>query len=308
LKSAFVTAAIFVLCLCRLNSQTVTDMDGNVYQTVTIGTQVWMAENLKTTRFRDGSNIPQVIDSSAWNGARLPGYCWYLNTSLYKDIFGALYNWFAVHSGKLAPTGWHVATDAEWTTLTEFLGGSPSAGGKLKAVGTIEVGTSYWFTPNTNATNTTGFSALGGGARELDGQFNYMFSYGFWWTANAGNDGFAYYRQLSYNYPGIDRGSLNVQDGLSVRCVKDTDQGMEGNGKGKMIRIFTIPAPVMLIVESDEQGPLEVEVFDITGNTLIRKTVTEKKNEIDIGALANGLYIVHVSGRDWQLQRKLIKN
>jgi uncharacterized protein (TIGR02145 family) len=210
--------------------------------------------------------------------------------------------------GKLAPEGWHVATDAEWTTLTEFLGGAASAGGKLKSVGTIEVGTSYWYTPNTNATNTSGFSALGGGAREFDGQFNYMFSYGYWWTATAGNPGYALSRRLSYNYPGIDRGPWNIQNGLSVRCVKDPGPGTEENRPGKMIKIHSGQSDDMLIIESEMSQLLEVAVYDITGNRLIAKTITGTRSEIDMAALSRGMYIIHLSGPDWQLQRKLIKN
>jgi hypothetical protein len=113
------------------NPTVVTDIDGNIYSTVTIGTQTWMKQDLKTTRYNDGAAIPLVTDNTAWAALTTPGYCLYNNTNNADSIrtFGALYNWYAVNTGKLAPTGWHVATDAEWTTLTTYLGGTTVAGG-----------------------------------------------------------------------------------------------------------------------------------------------------------------------------------
>jgi len=123
----------------------VTDIDGNVYDTVKIGTQIWIIENLKTTKYNDGTSIPMVTDSAAWINLTTPGYCWHKNTSAsYKNTYGALYNWYAVNTGKLAPKGWHVPSDAEWTTLITYLGGDSIAGGKMK-----ETGMSHWFSPNT---------------------------------------------------------------------------------------------------------------------------------------------------------------
>jgi uncharacterized protein (TIGR02145 family) len=142
-----------------VETNTVTDIDGNIYHTVTIGTQVWMVENLKTTKYRNGDPIPNVT-GNAWAALTTGAYCWYNNdAATYKATYGALYNWYAVaDSRNIAPTGWHVPTDAEWTTLTTFLGGESVAGGKLK-----ETGTNHWTSPNTGATNETGFTALPGG-------------------------------------------------------------------------------------------------------------------------------------------------
>ncbi|MCB9001260.1 MAG: fibrobacter succinogenes major paralogous domain-containing protein [Bacteroidales bacterium] len=157
---------------------TVTDIDGNTYITVTIGNQVWMAENLKTTHYNDGTAIPNVTDGNEWAALTTGAYCWYSNATAYKDTYGALYNWYAVNTGKLAPTGWHVATDAEWTTLTTYLGGESVAGGKLK-----ETDTTHWASPNTGATNETGFTALPGGYRGRGGAFGGIGGYGYWWSA-----------------------------------------------------------------------------------------------------------------------------
>ena len=143
------------------NAATVTDIDGNVYHTVTIGTQTWMVENLKTTRYRNGEAIPNITDNASWAALITCAYCDYNNIPSNSITYGKLYNWYAVNDSRnIAPMGWHVSTDAEWTTLTTFLGGTSIAGGKLKENGTI-----HWNSPNVGATNETGFSALPGGYR-----------------------------------------------------------------------------------------------------------------------------------------------
>jgi uncharacterized protein (TIGR02145 family) len=195
---------------------TVTDIDGYLYHTVTIGTQVWMVENLKTTKYRDGTSIPKVTENNAWGNLTTGAYCDYNNTPSNSATYGKLYNWYAVNTGKLCPTGWHVATDAEWTTLTTFLGGESIAGDKLK-----ETGITHWNSPNTGATNETGFTALPGGYRLYDGPFYSIGYYGYWWSATEDNATHAWSRNMSYNSSDVDRNANNKELGFSVRCVRD---------------------------------------------------------------------------------------
>jgi len=195
---------------------TVTDIDGNVYHTVTIGTQVWMVENLKTTKYHDGTSIPNVTDNNAWSNLTTGAYCDYNNTPSNSATYGKLYNWYAVNTGKLCPTGWHVATDAEWTTLTNSLGGGSIAGGKLK-----ETGITHWNSPNTGATNKTGFTALPGGGRDSDGTFFNVGDGGYWWSATEGDAASAWYRLMTYNGSTVYRGGSHKELGFSVRCVRD---------------------------------------------------------------------------------------
>jgi len=156
-----------------------TDFDGNTYNTVTIGDQTWMQENLRVTKLNDGTRIPCVTDEDTWLYTNEPGYGWYDNdASTYGELYGAFYNWYTVNTGKLCPVGWHVPTDAEWTTLTDFLGGEEIAGGKLK-----EAGTEHWGVPNTDATNESGFTALPGGYRSNGGQYYSIEWSGRWWDA-----------------------------------------------------------------------------------------------------------------------------
>ena len=197
---------------------TVTDSDGNAYNTVKIGDQVWMAENLKTTKYNDGMTaIPLVTDNTAWSNLSTPGYCWYDNDeATYGDTYGALYNWYTVYTGNLCPTGWHVPSDADWTTLTTYLGGVSVAGGKLK-----ETGTSHWNSPNTGATNESGFTALPGGDRYLDGLFYDVGDIGSWWSSTEYAPPHAFFRYLGYDDANVGGNYTNKKYGFSVRCVRD---------------------------------------------------------------------------------------
>jgi len=199
---------------------TMTDQDGNVYKTITIGTQTWMAENLRTTKYRDGTAIPNVTDNTAWFALTTGAYCTYNNTTKLDSIatFGRLYNWYAVNTKNLSPKGWHVPTKAEWSTLRSFVDGDY----KL-----IESGTTHW-QYNSASTNETGFTALPGGNRlgisaSMSGQFLGL-GYGgnFWTSSLAGTDGFSSSGySTSFTYYSISEWATDLVEGFSVRCVKD---------------------------------------------------------------------------------------
>jgi uncharacterized protein (TIGR02145 family) len=207
----------------RVESEKFMSIDS--YKTVTIGNQVWMAENLKTTRLNDGTPIPLVKGNTEWEQLSTPAYCWYENDrGTYKETYGALYNWFAVNTGKLCPSGWHVPSDTEWTKLTVFLGDidypeKPVAGIKLK-----EAGNTHWaFNDSINATNEYGFTALPGGYRTIYGVFWGFSSEGSWWssTEDGYNSAFAKNREMQYDYSNVTDIQQYKQFGMSVRCVKD---------------------------------------------------------------------------------------
>jgi uncharacterized protein (TIGR02145 family) len=196
---------------------TITDIDLNHYRIVQIGKQVWMAENLKTIKLNDGTSIPLVTDGAVWFNLTTPGYCWYNNDeATYKNTYGTLYNWYTVNTGKLAPTGWHVPTDAEWTALTDYLGGVNVAGGKLKETGTV-----HWIDPNTGATNETGFTALPEGYRNDGGSFFNVGYFASWWSSSEDDTNTAWDRFLNYNTSNVTRFNDIKCCGFSVRCVRD---------------------------------------------------------------------------------------
>lgn len=204
------------------------DGDNNLYHSVTIGTQTWLTENLKTTRYSDGTAIPFLPDNAAWAATVTGAYCDYNNTPANSTIYGRLYNWYAAdnnaatkissNGGKnVCPTGWHVANHDEWNTLITFLGGETVAGGKLKETGTI-----HWLSPNTGSTNETGFTALPGGVRNFKGTYSFIYYYGFWWRSLDNSATSAWYSAMNYDDTGgYSYFSGNKQNGLSVRCIRD---------------------------------------------------------------------------------------
>ncbi|MCX6334727.1 MAG: fibrobacter succinogenes major paralogous domain-containing protein [Bacteroidia bacterium] len=210
---------------------TVKDKDGNDYNIVTIGTQTWMKENLKTTRLNDGTTIPVVTGASEWSGLTTPGYCWYDNNIDYKNPYGALYNWPAVNTDQLCPEGWHVPSVEEWNVLVSFLG--ENAVGAMKEEGIV-----HWNSPNSDATNTSGFTGLPGGYRNCYGDYYGLSNNGFWWSnyytelvdAYWVADGFqisisqlsSAFALYSYSSSATDNLSLvDINDGYSVRCIRD---------------------------------------------------------------------------------------
>ncbi|MFN5443021.1 MAG: fibrobacter succinogenes major paralogous domain-containing protein [Crocinitomicaceae bacterium] len=200
----------------------ISDVEGNSYKTVTIGTQTWMAENLKVSKFNDGTIIPNVKESIEWSKLTTGAWSYYNNDLANNAKYGKLYNWYAVSktsngNKNVCPTGWHVPTDAEWTVLTDYLGGETVAGGKMK-----EVGTTNWNSPNTEATNISLFTGLPGGVRyDSGGNFSGIGGYGYWWSSTEYETVYAWYRNLDYGYGPAGRSDGDKGVGLSVRCLRD---------------------------------------------------------------------------------------
>ncbi len=225
--NSYLTITIWGICIGCCN---VTDIDGNIYKTIKIGNQCWMAENLKVTKYRNGDAIPNVTDGSTWSNMTTGAYSNYDNNTNNVTTYGKLYNWYAINDSRnIAPEGWHVPSDAEWKVLEMFLGMSQieadatawrgtDEGGKLK-----EIGTSHWLSPNTGATNTSGFCALPGGYRDFDSNFTSLGYYALFWSTTEINVDYTSARCLGCTYSEIGRHKegYSNRDGFSVRCVKD---------------------------------------------------------------------------------------
>ena len=219
----FLISALFVLlatsCKKDDDNLTVTDIDGNVYNTVAIGTQVWMVDNLKTTKYSNGDPIettnPQDKNIS---GESTPKYQWAYDDAVDNvAAYGRLYTWYtATDNRNICPTGWHVPVDDEWTTLADNLGGQNIAGGKLKGTGTT-----HWKTPNTDATNLSGFTALPGGFRGSEGLYYDLGEWGNWWSSTSNDEIQAWLRWLYYEDGILGRGFYGKKHAMSVRCIKD---------------------------------------------------------------------------------------
>ena len=217
------------------NDLTLIDIDGNVYDTVRIGTQTWMVQNLRTTHYNDGTAIPNITDATAWSTLSTPGYCWYKNDETSnKPIYGALYNWHVINTGKLCPKGWHVPTNDEFTVLENYLiangynyDGKTSGNNYAKALASI-TGWSLSTNPGAIGTNdypskrnATGFTARPGGYRTLDGTFALIGDAGYWWSSSENGPSLVWYRQMYFNISNISSTYINKGVGFSIRCIKN---------------------------------------------------------------------------------------
>lgn len=286
---------------------TVTDYDGNVYNTVAIGTQVWMQENLRTTHYHNGDLIPNVPDHAGWGNQAAGARCYYNNDSVvYASVYGVLYNWFAVSDSRnLCPVNWHVPTDAEWTALSDYLGGTGFAGGKMK-----EAGTSHWLEPNIEATNESGFTALPGGYRPHDdGIFEGIHGFGYWWSATEYNSNSAWDRNI-YNasasiYPYYDDGKGY---GFSVRCVRNSPANVPNDHQDNQdIRFYPNPANERLQIEYREREEAKILVYNLSGVCVLQSTLTNGTNDIVVSTLPNGVYFIRITGKTRRTDQILIK-
>ena len=194
--------------------QGVSDIDGNFYKTIKIGTQWWMAENIRTTRYQNGDEIPNITDDQEWQNTSFGAWVYYNNDSQFNDIYGKLYNWFAASDSRnICPVGWDVPSDQDLNILANHLG--QNAGGKLKTTGF-----EYWNSPNSGATNESGFSALPSGGRSINGSFSRMGERAYVWSSTESDVENAFYRILEYNSGNFIRNDFRKKDGRPIRCLQ----------------------------------------------------------------------------------------
>jgi uncharacterized protein (TIGR02145 family) len=182
---------------------------------VVIGTQTWTSKNLDISTYRDGTPIPQVTDPTEWSKLTTGAWCYNANQTANGTVYGKLYNWYAVHDPRgLAPVGYHIPSNSEWTTLSNFLGGNSFAGDKMKAL-------EFWSSPNTEATNSSGFTGLPGGLRENDGSFASIGYNGVWWSSTEYSSTQGGSCGMNYGAASVNIGGDDKVEGNSVRCIKD---------------------------------------------------------------------------------------
>lgn len=289
---------ILVLCFYKSYGQTVTDIDGNLYNTVVIGNQEWLKENLKTTKLNNGVAIPLVTDNTEWVNLKTAGYCWYGNLSTNGAIYGALYNWYAVNTNNLCPSGWHIPTDAEWQTLIDHLGGSSVAGNKLK-----EAGTSHWVM-NPNATNESGFTGLPGGQRGAYGVFDLLKGSGGFWSSTEVNANSAGIWTLSLYGGLVQYFSEGKAAGKSCRCIKDTPNGIDDLQKYEhSLILYPNPSKGRVKLEYAESKEVYLQVVDVFGKVIIEK---QFKHSTEIELSTNGLYVIMLTDGNYIKTKKLL--
>ncbi|MFZ0280713.1 MAG: fibrobacter succinogenes major paralogous domain-containing protein, partial [Bacteroidales bacterium] len=209
-------------------SSSLSDIDGNIYRTVIIGNQLWMQSDLKTTKYTDNTDIPNVTDNTEWANAVSPAYCWYNNLESYGNTYGIIYNWYTVETGKLCPSGWSVPTDGDYKTLELYLGMTTvevnGSGWRGTDQGTQLKSTSLWFPASGNGTNSSGFTALAGGYRYgADGSFNDIGALAYWWSSSLHwfDTTKGVYRRLDSVQTGVYREGVRKSGGKFVRCLKN---------------------------------------------------------------------------------------
>jgi uncharacterized protein (TIGR02145 family) len=209
----------------ELTYGSMTDQEGNVYKTIVIGTQEWMAENLNTSIYRNGDSIPTGLSNADWENTintQQGAWAYYNNDASYACPYGKLYNWYACADAReLCPVGWHVPTYTEWMVLTDFLGGEAISGGKMKTTGTIDAATGLWLSPNTGANNSSGFSGAPGGARDFNGGYDLIGDCGLWWSSSESDAYVPWSHLLFYLGGNASLGGSAKQCGFSVRCLRD---------------------------------------------------------------------------------------
>jgi len=317
MKKTILLFAGLALLTMKTQAQTVIDYDGNVYDTVHIGTQAWLKQNLKVTHYSNGDAIPIITSNNQWTLLSSGARCYYDNDSATnKSIYGGLYNWYAVNDSRnICPTGWHVPTDSEWKTLEVYLGMSQLAsdatgwrgtteGGKLK-----ESGYTHWLSPNTGASNISNFTALPGGYRSYtDGSYTVLSYNAEFWSSTQYDNTRAYDRELWYNNATAYRGYWSKNYGIAVRCIMDTTTTMLNDiNNNYNIKIYPNPAIDRVSIDCADRNSFKMQVYNVVGACVLQRQLSNGTNDIDISFLTTGIYVIQLISADETFQQKLIK-
>jgi len=313
LKTTLLAALILSGICCK--TQTVSDIDGNTYNTVTIGSQVWMKENLKTTHYNNGLAIPTT--TLAANNDSTSIFQWvYNNDTTHVAVYGRLYSWYALtKSGNVCPVGWHVPDNSEWEVLSNYLGGDSIAGAKMK-----EAGLAHWSATTNAVDNASSFTGLPGGFRGNPMGYTHLGTRGqFWSTTSIGSSGFqrSYYMALSSFgntlaasslYDNSLTPSIAVSNcGMSVRCISDVATGMNDHPLKNDIGLFPNPATNDITVRFENAEKRDLYIYTMQGALVLYVTVTGKTSSIALKQLANGTYILKIVGNGSVTERKFTK-
>jgi uncharacterized protein (TIGR02145 family) len=296
------TLLILIAILIPINhiiAQTIIDVDGNIYNTIEIGTQVWMTENLKTTKYNNDDSIIYITDNDIWDASSEGAYRWYNDSIKYKDIYGALYNWYVVENEMLCPSGWHVPSNDDWDVLVEYNGGIFVAGGKLKESDTI-----HWVNPNVGATNESGFTGLPGG-EYFDGQFYGLGESGFWWSQTEEvrpTNAYSFCLTNFLETTAID--TYQKTRGFSVRCVQDNTTYTNDTRLNDEIYFYPNPSKDLIYLINVKPNS-RIILFDAQNKQFINKHIDS--NTLDISILPKGTYFIEIIDNDYILTNKLIK-
>ncbi len=319
-KFILLFSAIAMMTL-QNQAQTVTDKDGNVYNTVTIGTQVWFKENLKVTQYNDGTAIPLVTDTHTWEYHTTPGYCWYNNdATTNKNTCGGLYNWYAVNTGKLCPTGWHVPSDEEWTTMENYLiangynyDGTTTGNRYAKAMASA----TGWTTSTSKGAvgnadyptyrNKSGFTAVPSGYRGNYALFIEIGYKSYLWSSTEYSPTIVWTRSIDFNNSGVFHYTNPKYYGYSVRCISGEANQINDIKNKFEIKIFPNPTNEKITIDGVALQNSNLSIYNIVGELILQKQLSNSKNEIDISNIPKGIYIIKIESAQGVILQKLIK-
>ena len=291
------------------NGLTSINYNGYNYDLVEIGNQCWFKENLRTANCNNGDPISNITDNTEWSNTTTPASCFYNNLPSYQNSHGNLYNWYVIADPRnVCPIGWHVPSDAEWSTLVNYLGGPNVAGGKMKAIGIIQSGTGLWSYPNTDANNSSGFSGLPGGFRQIE--YNYSESVGAFWTSSVSEMdvlGSTTYNMF-YDSGNITRSYSFRAVGMSIRCISSGSVGNDEIDINHPISVYPNPANTYVTINSQFDAENSTyAIFNSMGQQVLAGKLVGKINNIDISDLDAGIYLIQI-GETGGLSFKIIKD
>lgn len=300
------SALFFVLCaLMPVSgfSQTVNDVDGNTYNTISIGNQVWLTENLKTTKFNNQDPIPLVTDNALWSTQTEAAYCYYQQDTQIADEYGFLYNWHVVNDIRnVCPSGYHVPTISEWETLINFLGGSSVAGGKLKEIGLV-----HWLDPNTGATNSSGFTLLPSGWRaHNNGAYENLTYMAYQWSSTSVDA-----LNASVMLVGFDSESCLTSDshkltGLPIRCVQEQTSSVNEDQTQLPVFVYPIPANDHLKIYCEKNTYHTVKLMDINGKVILCGVFENGEFSFNPSNIPNGSYLIDLEGESATHHQRIV--
>lgn len=312
-KAIFPFVVIAFLTI-QCHAQNITDIDGNYYSTVQVGSQIWMKQNLRVTHFANGDPIPKVDDSLLWANLTTGAFCFYNNDSATNaHDYGALYNWYAVTDNrKICPAGWHVPTDTTWFGLALFLDSSAHfsygpessiVGGKMK-----ETGIGHWRTPNTGATNSSHLSILPGGMRDYNGAYSTLTTHCALYSAMPSGSSTAYAQHIWFNSADFSRNSASMTHGYSVRCICDSSVSLTNEiSSKKEFDIYPNPSAGIIFINNSGKQRINYFIYNLVGEIVQQGDIIPNRGVIEINSLLAGMYILKLASSDWTVWKNIIK-
>ena len=288
MKIKILTLSYLFINTISILAQTVTDVDGNTYNAISIGNQIWLTENLKVTKYNDQVPISLVLDDASWSTQTEPAYCYYQGDIANANGYGNLYNWHVVNNAKnVCPSGYYVPSIADWEELITFVGGNAVAGGKLK-----EMGLEHWLDPNTGADNSSSFTLLPSGWRANNNGFYENLSYmAFVWSSTSVDAQSSSIILVGYDSPACYTSDSHILTGLPIRCLKDKSASLNENLNQHPMIVYPNPAKNIITIESNQN--LEIEIFSVEGQKIKSFKLINNKTDIDVLDLASGVYILN---------------